>query len=123
MPGIYVLTGTELEQAAARTGRERTLTTTLIVRPWAYIGLSEDFSAGWPATARANQNGAGRSWSAVTQSLSAATTSSISSVASTTCSWPPKKYSSLRPRLAATSALVPAAREYSTPAPTPSLQS
>lgn len=43
VPGIYVLTGTELEQAAARTGRERTLTTTLIVRPWAYIGLSEDF--------------------------------------------------------------------------------
>ena len=43
MPGIYVLTGTELEHAAVRTGKERTLTTTLIVRPWAYIGLSEDF--------------------------------------------------------------------------------
>jgi hypothetical protein len=43
VPGIYVLTGTELEHAAVRTGRERTLTTTLIVRPWAYVGLSEDF--------------------------------------------------------------------------------
>ena len=43
VPGIYVLTGTELEHAAVRTGNERTLTTTLIVRPWAYIGLSEDF--------------------------------------------------------------------------------
>lgn len=43
VPGIYVLTGTELEHAAVRTGKERTLTTTLIVRPWAYIGLSEDF--------------------------------------------------------------------------------
>ncbi len=41
--GIYVLTGTELEHAAVRTGRERTLTTTLIVRPWAYVGLSENF--------------------------------------------------------------------------------
>lgn len=43
VPGIYVLTGTHLEQASARTGLERTLTTTLIVRPWAYVGLSEDF--------------------------------------------------------------------------------
>jgi hypothetical protein len=43
VPGIYVLTGTELQHAAVRTGKERTLTTTLIVRPWAYIGLSEDF--------------------------------------------------------------------------------
>ena len=43
VPGIYVLTGTELEHAAVRTGKERTLATTLIVRPWAYIGLSEDF--------------------------------------------------------------------------------
>ncbi len=43
VPGIYVLTGTDLEQACARTGLERTLTTTLIVRPWAYVGLSEDF--------------------------------------------------------------------------------
>lgn len=43
VPGIYVLTGTDLEQASARTGLERTLTTTLIVRPWAYVGLSEDF--------------------------------------------------------------------------------
>jgi hypothetical protein len=43
VPGIYVLTGTELEHAAVRTGKERTLTTTLIVRPWAYVGLSEDF--------------------------------------------------------------------------------
>jgi hypothetical protein len=42
-PGIYVLTGTTLEHAAVRTGNERTLTTTLIVRPWAYVGLSEDF--------------------------------------------------------------------------------
>jgi hypothetical protein len=41
--GISVLTGTELQHAAVRTGKERTLTTTLIVRPWAYIGLSEDF--------------------------------------------------------------------------------
>ncbi len=43
VPGIYVLTGTDLEQACARTGLERTLTTTLVVRPWAYVGLSEDF--------------------------------------------------------------------------------
>jgi hypothetical protein len=43
VPGIYVLTGTDLEQASVRTGPERTLTTTLIVRPWAYVGLSEDF--------------------------------------------------------------------------------
>lgn len=43
VPGVYVLTGTELLHAAVRTGVERTLTTTLIVRPWAYIGLSEDF--------------------------------------------------------------------------------
>lgn len=43
VPGVYVLTGTDLEQAAVRTGLERTLTTTLIVRPWAYVGLSEDF--------------------------------------------------------------------------------
>jgi hypothetical protein len=42
--GIYVLTGTELDHAAVRTGQERTLTTTLIVRPWAYVGLSEDFT-------------------------------------------------------------------------------
>jgi hypothetical protein len=41
VPGIYVLTGTELEQSASRTGLERTLTTTSIVRPWAYVGLSE----------------------------------------------------------------------------------
>ena len=38
VPGIYVLTGTDLEQASVRTGPERTLTTTLIVRPWAYVG-------------------------------------------------------------------------------------
>ncbi|KQS69276.1 hypothetical protein [Modestobacter sp. Leaf380] len=43
VPGIYVLTGTELQQSSSRTGHERTLTTTLIVRPWAYVGLSEDF--------------------------------------------------------------------------------
>lgn len=43
VPGIYVLTGTDLEHASVRTGPERTLTTTLIVRPWAYVGLSEDF--------------------------------------------------------------------------------
>jgi hypothetical protein len=43
VPGIYVLTGTDLEQASVRTGWERTLTTTLIIRPWAYVGLSEDF--------------------------------------------------------------------------------
>jgi hypothetical protein len=43
VPGAYVLTGTDLEIAAARTGVERTLTMTSIVRPWAYIGLSEDF--------------------------------------------------------------------------------
>jgi hypothetical protein len=43
VPGIYVLTGTDLEHAAVRTGPERTLTTTLIIRPWAYVGLSEDF--------------------------------------------------------------------------------
>jgi hypothetical protein len=43
VPGIYVLTGTDLEQASLRTGPERTLTTTLIIRPWAYVGLSEDF--------------------------------------------------------------------------------
>ena len=43
VPGIYVLTGTDLEQASVRTGPERTLTTTLIIRPWAYVGLSEDF--------------------------------------------------------------------------------
>jgi hypothetical protein len=43
VPGIYVLTGTELQQSSMRTGNERTLTTTLIVKPWAYVGLSEDF--------------------------------------------------------------------------------
>lgn len=43
VPGVYVLTGTELKHAAVRTGVERTLTTTLIVKPWAYVGLSEDF--------------------------------------------------------------------------------
>jgi len=43
VPGIYVLTGTDLEQSSARTGNERTLTTTFIVRPWGYVGLSEDF--------------------------------------------------------------------------------
>lgn len=43
VPGIYVLTGTALQQSSSRTGNERTLTTTLIVRPWAYVGLSEDF--------------------------------------------------------------------------------
>ena len=43
VPGIYVLTGTTLQQSSSRTGNERTLTTTLIVRPWAYVGLSEDF--------------------------------------------------------------------------------
>ncbi len=43
VPGIYVLTGTDLDQSSVRTGLERTLTTTLIVRPWAYVGLSEDF--------------------------------------------------------------------------------
>lgn len=44
VPGIYVLTGTDLEHASVRTGPERTLTTTLIIRPWAYVGLSEDFT-------------------------------------------------------------------------------
>lgn len=43
VPGVYVLTGTELQTTALRTGVERTLTTTMIVRPWAYVGLSEDF--------------------------------------------------------------------------------
>ena len=43
VPGIYVLTGTDVQQSSTRTGNERTLTTTLIVRPWAYVGLSEDF--------------------------------------------------------------------------------
>jgi len=43
VPGIYVLTGTDLQQSSTRTGNERTLTTTSIVRPWAYVGLSEDF--------------------------------------------------------------------------------
>lgn len=43
VPGIYVLTGTDVDYAAARAGKERTLTATLIVRPWAYVGLSEDF--------------------------------------------------------------------------------
>jgi len=43
VPGIYVLTGTDLQQSSSGTGNERTLTTTLIVRPWAYVGLSEDF--------------------------------------------------------------------------------
>ena len=43
VPGIYVLTGTELQHSFTRSGIERTLTTTLIVRPWAYVGLSEDF--------------------------------------------------------------------------------
>ncbi len=43
VPGVYVLTGTDLLHAAVRTGVERTLTTTLIVKPWAYVGLSEDF--------------------------------------------------------------------------------
>jgi hypothetical protein len=43
VPGIYVLTGTDLRHSSTRTGNERTLTTTTIVRPWAYVGLSEDF--------------------------------------------------------------------------------
>lgn len=43
VPGIYVLTGTDLQQSFTRTGNERTLTSTLIVKPWAYVGLSEDF--------------------------------------------------------------------------------
>ncbi len=43
VPGIYVLTGTELHQTTTRTGAERTLTMTSIVRPWAYVGLSEKF--------------------------------------------------------------------------------
>ncbi|MGX5653308.1 hypothetical protein ACWKWC_00875 [Geodermatophilus nigrescens] len=43
VPGIYVLTGTDLQHSSSRTGNERTLTTTLIVKPWAYVGLSEDF--------------------------------------------------------------------------------
>ena len=43
VPGIYVLTGTDLQSSSSRTGNERTLTTTLIVKPWAYVGLSEDF--------------------------------------------------------------------------------
>jgi hypothetical protein len=43
VPGIYALTGTDLQYAPVRTGKERILTATLIVRPWAYIGLSEDF--------------------------------------------------------------------------------
>ena len=42
-PGVYVLTGTQLERSTVRTGTERTLTATSIVRPWAYVGLSEDF--------------------------------------------------------------------------------
>lgn len=43
VPGVYVLTGTELQQTTNRTGPERTLTMTSIVRPWAYVGLSEKF--------------------------------------------------------------------------------
>jgi hypothetical protein len=43
VPGVYVLTGTELQQTTTRTGHERTLTMTSIVRPWAYVGLSEKF--------------------------------------------------------------------------------
>lgn len=44
VPGVYVLTGTDLQQTTTRTGPERTLTMTSIVRPWAYVGLSEKFS-------------------------------------------------------------------------------
>ena len=43
VPGVYVLTGTELHHTTTRTGPERTLTMTSIVRPWAYVGLSENF--------------------------------------------------------------------------------
>lgn len=43
VPGIYVLTGTDVEHSITRAGNERTLTSTLIVKPWAYVGLSEDF--------------------------------------------------------------------------------
>ena len=43
LPGIYVLTRTELKQSTQRTGHERTLTSTSIIRLWAYVGLSEDF--------------------------------------------------------------------------------
>jgi hypothetical protein len=43
VPGMYVLTGTVLQSSSMRTGNERALTTTTIVRPWAYVGLSEDF--------------------------------------------------------------------------------
>lgn len=43
VPGVYVLTGTELAQTTSRTGPERTMTMTSIVRPWAYVGLSEKF--------------------------------------------------------------------------------
>lgn len=43
VPGVYVLTGTELDQRTTRNGPERTLTMTSIVRPWAYVGLSEKF--------------------------------------------------------------------------------
>ena len=32
-----------LQHSSQRTGVERTLTTTMIIRPWAYVGLSEDF--------------------------------------------------------------------------------
>lgn len=45
VPGIYVLTGTELDASTTRTGLERALTTTLVTRPWAYVGLSESFFA------------------------------------------------------------------------------
>lgn len=41
--GRRALCGASRRASALRTGKERTLTTTLIVRPWAYIGLSEDF--------------------------------------------------------------------------------
>jgi hypothetical protein len=43
VPGIYVLTGTDVDHSITRAGNERTLTSTLIVKPWAYVGLSEDF--------------------------------------------------------------------------------
>lgn len=43
VPGVYVLTGTELDASTTRTGFERALTTTLVSRPWAYVGLTENF--------------------------------------------------------------------------------
>ena len=114
-PGVYVLTGTQLEHSTVRTGTERTLTATSIVRPWAYVGLSEA-PAGSPATGPPSRSGAARC-SCAAGRAHPATTSATWNWRSTARWRAPARWLSARAPRAATSPPGRAAPSCSTPVP------